>query len=220
MTVKVQCTHCKKSFRVDKKYAGQTVKCPFCPEAVDIPTDTMDSEPHHRVELRLEDSATTQDKEIAGIMTDTQRRLKMLERRAREQQQSVEHLVEGLLLDSEQVLHFAKPNWVVLASRMAVNLALFACLIVIDVFLLEPSQLRVTVFWVAVHLVMAGVLGYLMHFAWARTIYILTNLRVISRSGLISVTISSIPLTHLRAVSYKSNYLEKSAGLGSLKFYN
>jgi uncharacterized membrane protein YdbT with pleckstrin-like domain len=197
------------------------VKCPFCPEAVEIPEKIVEPEsPHTRVQAHLEESATEQEKEISAGLTEAQMRLKTLERKARAREQTIEQLVEGLLLDGEQVLHYAKPNWVILASRMAVNLALFASLIIIDVAVLfANNQVWYTIFWIVVHFAMAGVVGYLMYYAWAHTLYILTNLRVISRSGLLSVTITSIPLGHLRSISCKSSLLDKAAGLGSLKFY-
>jgi len=222
MTIKVKCSQCKKSFRVDEKYAGETVKCPFCPNAVDIPEDTplsREERTRQQVEVRLVDTAGSTDEEIASGLTDTQRRLKSVASKARHRQEAIEQLMEGLLLDTEQVLHYATPNWAVLASRIAMNLALFAALIFIDIMVFLPDSMLNAIVCVVIHLCLAGFSVWLMHQAWARTLYILTNLRVLSRSGLFSVTVKSIPLDKLRAISSKSNFLEKKSGIGSLKFY-
>jgi len=174
MSIKVRCGNCRKSFRVDEKFAGETVKCPFCPEAVEIPAIEYDGL-KRRIEIRLEETGTAEDNQIAAGLTNAQRRLKSSEQKARTRQTSLEHLVEGLLLDDEQVLHFSKPNWVILASRMTVNAALFVCLIAIDIAVLFPENPIKTIVWVAIHLAIATVIGWLMYRAWSRTVYILTS---------------------------------------------
>ena len=222
MTIKVKCGQCKKNFRVDEKYAGETVKCPFCPNAVDIPDEAALSEERRsskQVEVRLVASASETDEAIAVGLTDAQRRLKSFASKARHRQEAIEHLMVGLLLVREQVLHYATPNWAVLASRIAMNLALFAALIFIDIMVFLPENMLNAIVCVLIHLCLAGFSVWLMHRAWTRTLYVLTNLRVLSRSGLFAVTVKSIPLDKLHAISSKSNLLEKKSGIGSLKFY-
>jgi len=221
MTIKVKCPQCKKGFRVDVKYGGETVKCPFCPSAVEIPEEpeAVEERSPRNVEVRLIESTTHEDAVIASEMTDTQRRLKSFARKARTRQEAIEHLMEGLLLDSEQVLHYATPTWAVLASRIVTNMAIFMTLIFIDIILFLNDSLLYMSIWVVIHITLAGVAVWLMHRAWSRTLYIMTNLRVLSRGGLFSVKVKSIPLEHLRVISSKSNFIESKAGIGSLKFY-
>lgn len=117
-----------------------------------------------------------------------------------------------LLNEGEQVVLDLHPHWWFLASPVtAVVVALVATVAVAASSL--PS---------AVAYVLAGVLvltvGWLLvrYSRWVTTSLVLTNDRLIHRSGLVAKTGREIPLDHINDISYRQHFFERLIGAGDV----
>jgi len=129
--------------------------------------------------------------------------------------------VRGLLRDDEQIVYWGRPSWAVLALALAV-LAIEALLVgipLVKVISIVTSAASVpAVLSVSIVLAVAAI-GLGLFLGWHRALYVLTSHRLLTRGGVFTTQVISLPLVKVRGVSLRRGFVQKLLGLGSLCIY-
>ncbi len=125
--------------------------------------------------------------------------------------------VSGLLRDDEQIIYWGRPAWVVLAVRLAVVFGIYVWLSVPLTSVL-PSRL-LGLLACALLFVAALAVGAGLFLAWRNTVYVITNHRVLSRAGVLTLRTVSFPLVKVKGLSLQRGLIQRFFGLGSLSIY-
>jgi membrane protein YdbS with pleckstrin-like domain len=119
-----------------------------------------------------------------------------------------------LLAPGEEIVLEAHPNWSILVPRVALFVLVVAgCISVVVLWTNAPL-------WVGWALL--GVAGVFLLFlaakllVWRSTTLVLTNLRVVYRTGVLRRLGREIPLDRVQDVTYSQSILERMVGAGSL----
>jgi len=119
-----------------------------------------------------------------------------------------------LLAPGEQVVLESHPNWSILVPRVALALAVIAGCAAIAVSW-SSAPLWVGYILLGVGLVaLAGVLAKVV--TWRSTTLVITNARVVYRSGVLRRLGREIPLNRVQDVTYRQSLVERLLGTGSL----
>lgn len=119
-----------------------------------------------------------------------------------------------LLAPGEEIVLEAHPNWSILAPRVV------ALLICVAASLGLASQWTGAPLWFG--FVLLGIVALVMLFAlakvvsWRSTSLVLTNMRVVYRTGVLRRLGREIPLGRVQNVTYTQNLFERLVGAGSL----
>ncbi len=119
---------------------------------------------------------------------------------------------ESNLNEGEEIALDLKPHWWAFAVPGAVELGMLVLLIVV----LAGTDAR----WlqVPVGLAVVGVLGWLgvVYAKWSTTQFVITNRRLIYRSGVVSKSGIEIPLDRVNNVIFNQTLFERAIGAGDL----
>ncbi len=114
-----------------------------------------------------------------------------------------------LLNEGEEVILDLHPHWSFLAPPIAAVVAtLVATIFAMNVHILN---------FVLAALLVLAVLWLLVRYAkWATTSLVLTNHRLVHRSGVLAKSGREIPLDHINDISYKQRIFERMIGAGDV----
>jgi len=129
--------------------------------------------------------------------------------------------VSGLLRDDEQIIYWGRPAWVVLAVRLAVVFGVYVWLSVpLTSVLLRAGFSRLVGLLACVLLfVVALAVGAGLFLVWRNTVYVITDHRVLSRAGVLTLRTVSFPLVKVKGLSLQRGLIQRLFGLGSLSIY-
>ncbi len=119
-----------------------------------------------------------------------------------------------LLAPGEEIVLEAHPNWSILAPRAG------ALLVCVAASLALASQWTGAPLWFG--FVLLGIVGLVLLFAiarvisWRSTYLVLTNMRVVYRTGVLRRLGREIPLGRVQDVTYTQSIFERLVGAGSL----
>ncbi len=118
-----------------------------------------------------------------------------------------------LLADDESIVYELKPHWRALVVPVIVLLVTLAG----GIFLIakwENSGLRWTVLVVMLLVLVVWVVRPFLY--WLTTQYVITDHRIIVRTGLISRSGRDMPLSRVNDVSFKKSVIERALNCGTL----
>jgi len=117
-----------------------------------------------------------------------------------------------LLSPGEEVVSEFKPHWTAILGPLGLTLLAIALVVVLPVFTLAPwsfwGPIAVAVLWFVV------TIRKLVD--WMTTNHVITNERVIQRSGFISKAGKEIPLEMINTVSFNQSVFERMVGSGDV----
>jgi uncharacterized membrane protein YdbT with pleckstrin-like domain len=124
---------------------------------------------------------------------------------------------ESVLTKDERVVSHLHPHWKALIRPIFVVLVAIAAVVVAAVFLPTTGWSTVLLYGVgALALVAAAWLALWPWLVWRTTHYVLTNERVILRTGVFSRSGRDIPLGRINDVSFSHGVIERMLGCGTL----
>jgi len=117
-----------------------------------------------------------------------------------------------LLNEGEQVVLDLHPHWWFLAPPVAaVVVALLATVVV------ATTSLPAAVTYVLAAILVLTVVWLLVRYTrWVTTSLVLTNDRLVHRSGLVAKSGREIPLDHINDISYRQHFFERLIGAGDV----
>jgi len=125
--------------------------------------------------------------------------------------------VSGLLRDDEQIIYWGRPAWVVLAVRLAVVFGIYVW-VSVPLTSVLPSRL-VGLLACVLLFVVALAVGAGLFLVWRNTVYVITNHRVLSRAGVLTLRTVSFPLVKVKGLSLQRGVIQRLFGLGSVSIY-
>jgi uncharacterized membrane protein YdbT with pleckstrin-like domain len=124
---------------------------------------------------------------------------------------------ESVLTKDERVVSHLHPHWKALIRPIFVVLVAIAAVVVAAVFLPTTGWSTALLYGVgALALVAAAWLALWPWLVWRTTHYVLTNERVILRTGVFSRSGRDIPLGRINDVSFSHGVIERMLGCGTL----
>lgn len=122
-----------------------------------------------------------------------------------------------LLGEDEQIVHELHPHWKALVLP-ALSVPVVVFVVVYLYFLLDTRGFQGYLRWFVVGAgVLALVFWALIPFLrWRTTLYVLTNRRLITRSGILSRQGRDMPLTRVNDASFSHNVIDRMLGCGTL----
>ena len=127
-------------------------------------------------------------------------------------------IADRYLSDDEELVHFARQHWTVLAGEF-VALALIVAAVGAALWFVPWERdwsLIVAGIVVAVGVVAALVFWFVPMLKWSTTVYILTDRRLMMRDGVISRQGRDMPLTRVNDVAFTIGLWERLMGYGTL----
>ena len=121
---------------------------------------------------------------------------------------------EKLINEGETVALDLKPHWWFFWKHIAVGGGLLVALIVWVVALKNPPKAGDYVLAVAIAIYVAFVV--VKYLTWTYTHFVLTDRRVISRSGIISKRGTEVPLDRVNNIDFSQKFWERLIGAGDL----
>jgi membrane protein YdbS with pleckstrin-like domain len=119
-----------------------------------------------------------------------------------------------LLAPGEEIVLEAHPNWSILVPRVLLFLVVVAGCVAVVV---EWTSAPLWVGWALLGIAGVSLLALLAKIAvWRSTTLVLTNLRVVYRTGALRRLGREIPLDRVQDVTYSQSILERMVGAGSL----
>ena len=119
-----------------------------------------------------------------------------------------------LLSPGEEIVLEAHPNWSVLIRRVTLAVVVIAgCIAVVVSWSSAPFWIGYALLAVGL-LALAGVLAKVV--AWRSTTIVITNVRVVYRTGVLRRFGREIPLGRVQDVTYRQSIVERMLGAGSL----
>jgi uncharacterized membrane protein YdbT with pleckstrin-like domain len=123
---------------------------------------------------------------------------------------------ESVLTEDERVVAHLHPHWKALIRPILLVLASVAAVVTVAVVL--PAGWSVVVVYVvaALALIAVATLAFWPWLVWRATHYVLTDERVILRTGVISRSGRDIPLGRVNDVSFSHGVIDRMLGCGTL----
>lgn len=122
---------------------------------------------------------------------------------------------QKLLTDGERIEYEMRPHWRALAlPALALILLVFATVFVLSAMPPEWDVVRWIVLGIAVVLLFMWVLAPLVR--WATTQYVITNRRLIVRSGIVARQGRDMPLIRVNDVHFAYSVIDRILGCGTL----
>jgi uncharacterized membrane protein YdbT with pleckstrin-like domain len=121
-----------------------------------------------------------------------------------------------LLNRNEEVALDLRPHWWYFGRQILTGIPLFILIVLIlswssDGFVKDAAN------WIAIALVIAWAIWLgVKYMAWARTYFVVTNQRVIYRTGVISRHGVEIPLERINNINFHQRFFERIIGAGNL----
>jgi uncharacterized membrane protein YdbT with pleckstrin-like domain len=120
-----------------------------------------------------------------------------------------------LLNRNEQIALDLRPHWWYFARQILTGIPL--AIVVILVLSMDDGTLEDIAGWIVVILVIAWAIWLaLKYLSWARTYFVVTNQRVIYRTGVIARHGVEIPLERINNINFRQRILERVIGAGNL----
>lgn len=120
-----------------------------------------------------------------------------------------------LLHDDEVVILDLRPHWSYFGRQMLTGAPLLV--VVVLVLSMKSGTVKDVLGWLVVLLVVVWA-GWLTsrYLGWSRSVLVVTNLRVISRTGVVARRGVEIPLDRINNVNFRQRFLERIVGVGLL----
>jgi uncharacterized membrane protein YdbT with pleckstrin-like domain len=121
-----------------------------------------------------------------------------------------------LLNRNEEVALDLRPHWWYFGRQILTGIPLFILIVLIlawsaDGFVKDAAN------WIVIGLVVAWVIWLgVKYMAWSRTYFVVTNQRVIYRTGVVSRRGVEIPLERINNINFRQRILERMIGAGNL----
>jgi len=120
-----------------------------------------------------------------------------------------------LLNRNEQIALDLRPHWWYFGRQILTGIPL--AVVVILVLSMDDGTLEDIAGWIVVILVIAWAIWLaLKYLSWARTYFVVTNQRVIYRTGVIARHGVEIPLERINNINFRQRILERVIGAGNL----
>lgn len=124
---------------------------------------------------------------------------------------------ENILDDDETVVYNLRPHW----RRIAIPILLVPVIVGLGSygwFALPKDAARPVLRWIIFTLAIVILLWWSLRsfLFWFTTRYVVTNRRVLMRSGLLSRTGRDVPMTRVNDVSFSRSFVERMFGSGTL----
>jgi uncharacterized membrane protein YdbT with pleckstrin-like domain len=120
-----------------------------------------------------------------------------------------------LLNRNEQIALDLRPHWWYFGRQILTGIPL--AIVVILVLSMDDGTLEDIAGWIVVILVIAWAIWLaLKYLSWARTYFVVTNQRVIYRTGVIARHGVEIPLERINNINFRQRILERVIGAGNL----
>jgi uncharacterized membrane protein YdbT with pleckstrin-like domain len=120
-----------------------------------------------------------------------------------------------LLNAGEEIVLETRPNWSLMAGPVLVGVVVIAALVV--VLVLTANSLPLWVGGVMLGVFVLDIAYVLAHYiTWRATLLVITNDRVIYRTGVVTRRGREIPLNRIQDVSFSQSLFERMVGAGSL----
>jgi len=117
-----------------------------------------------------------------------------------------------LLNEGEQIVLDLHPHWWFLAPPVAAVVVSLVGTVAVALLVKQPvvtyvlvGVLLLSVFWLVVR-----------YFRWVSTSLVLTNHRLVHRSGIVAKSGREIPLDHINDISYRQHFFERLIGAGDV----
>jgi uncharacterized membrane protein YdbT with pleckstrin-like domain len=121
-----------------------------------------------------------------------------------------------LLNRNEEVALDLRPHWWYFGRQILTGIPLFI-LIVLILSWSSDGVVKRSANWIVAALVVAWSVWLLLKYlAWARTYFVVTNQRVIYRTGVIARHGVEIPLERINNINFRQRFLERLIGAGNL----
>ena len=121
---------------------------------------------------------------------------------------------EKLINEGESVVLDLKPHWWFFWKHIAVGGALLVAVIIWSISLTNPP--KVGNYAIAIAIVVYVALVIVKYLTWTYTHFVLTDRRVISRSGIISKRGTEVPLDRVNNIDFSQKFWERLIGAGDL----
>src|SRR5262245_15272489 len=122
---------------------------------------------------------------------------------------------KNLIQDGETVALDLRPHWWYFASNIFTGIPLL--LLVIFIFNLDSGFVRDASSWITVALLVAwSAWLVLKYFQWTMTYFVVTDRRVIYRTGVISKRGVEIPLERINNINFHQRLIDRIIGAGDL----
>jgi uncharacterized membrane protein YdbT with pleckstrin-like domain len=121
-----------------------------------------------------------------------------------------------LLNQNETVALDLRPHWWYFGRQILTGIPLFVVIVLVLAWS-SGSVLKDIVNWIVVALVVVWVVWLgLKYMAWARTYFVVTNQRVVYRTGVLSRHGVEIPLERINNINFRQRIFERLIGAGNL----
>jgi uncharacterized membrane protein YdbT with pleckstrin-like domain len=122
-----------------------------------------------------------------------------------------------LLNRNEEVVLDLRPHWWYFGRQILTGVPLFI-LVVLILSWSDDGFVRDAAGWLVVALVVAWLVWLgIKYLAWARTYFVVTNQRVIYRTGVVSRRGAEIPLDRITNINFHQRIFERMIGAGNLE---
>jgi membrane protein YdbS with pleckstrin-like domain len=123
-----------------------------------------------------------------------------------------------LLTSDEEVVLDARPHWIALAGPVAVTILLIAGLVFALTRIHGSSTGKGVLRWIVLGVAIVVFVAYPLRrfIQWATSHFVVTNERLIHRSGLVSKRSMEVPLNRINDVRFTQGVLERLIGAGDL----
>lgn len=119
-----------------------------------------------------------------------------------------------LLTSDEEVVLDLRPHWIALVPPILVTIVLLAGVIAAYALINGNGTLKLIIVGIAVILFLAYPVRWFIE--WATSHFVVTNERLIHRSGLIAKHSMEVPLNRINDVRFQQNVFERMIGAGDL----
>ena len=112
----------------------------------------------------------------------------------------------------------ARPHWIALAGPVAVSIVLIAGLVAALVTIHGSRGANAVLRWIAIIVIVVVFLAYPVRrfVEWATSHFVVTNERLIHRSGFIAKRSMEVPLNRINDVRFNQSVFERMIGAGDL----
>jgi membrane protein YdbS with pleckstrin-like domain len=123
-----------------------------------------------------------------------------------------------LLTSDEEIVLDTRPHWIALAGPVAVTVLLVAALVAALVSIHGSGGGKGVLRWIVLAVVLVVFVAYpLRRFVqWATSHFVVTNERLIHRSGFIAKRSMEVPLNRINDVRFEQSVFERAIGAGDL----
>ncbi|MBM3659730.1 MAG: hypothetical protein FJW95_09540 [Actinobacteria bacterium] len=121
-----------------------------------------------------------------------------------------------LLNRNEEIALDLRPHWWYFGRQILTGIPLFILIVLILAWSAD-GFVKTTANWIVIAMVVAWVVWLAVKYmAWARTYFVVTNQRVIYRTGVVARHGVEIPLDRINNINFRQRILERMIGAGNL----